>query len=104
MLIIGQQFFLFLHKPTLKKKIGQQLCTHTVLFGMFTFYLDAMVAQPRHEIFQCDVFMEESTHVSFSFDTRQSVLGSQILGKPSENETRFSHQFLLHYCTTVLEP
>ena len=73
---------------------------------MFTFYLDAMVAQPPHEILQCDVqVMVESTHdVSFSFDTRQSVLGSQILGKPSENKTRFSHHFLPHYCTTVLEP
>ena len=65
---------------------------------MFTFYLDAMVAQPRHEILQSDVFMEERTHdVSFSFDTRQCVLGSQILGKPSEHKTRFSHHFLLHF-------
>ena len=72
---------------------------------MFTLYLDTMVAQSRHEIFQCDVFMEESTHdVSFSFDTRQCVLGPQILGKPSENKTRSCHHFLLHYCTTVLEP
>ena len=43
-------------------------------------------------------FMDERTHdFSFSFDTRQSVLGCQILGKPSEHKTRFSHHNLLHY-------
>ena len=75
-------------------------------FELYSRWVPLMVAQPRHEILQCDVqVMEESTHdVSFSFDTRQPVLGSQILGKPSEDKTRFSHQFLLHYCTTVLEP
>ena len=100
LLLDNSSFFFSTNQPLKRNWFSKQNnnCTHIVLFGMFTFYLDAMVAQPRHEILQSDVFMEERTHdVSFSFDTRQCVLGSQILGKPSEHKTRFSHHFLLHF-------
>ena len=95
--------FFFSTNQTLKrnwfsKQNNNSARTSCFLVCSLSIYLDAMVAQPRHEILQCDVFMEERTHdFSFSFDTRQFVLGFQILGKPSEHKTRFSHHFLLHY-------
>ena len=66
---------------------------------MFTFYLDAMVAQPRHEILQCDGFMEESTHVSF-LSTLDSLCWAL---RYSESQVKIRRVFLINfYCITAL--
>ena len=104
-LLLDDSSFFFSTNQTLKrnwfsKQNNNSARTSCFLVCSLSIYLDTMVAQPRHEILQCDVFMEERTHdFSFPFDTSQSVLGCQILGKPSEHKTRFSHH-LIFYCIT----